>query len=206
MNFLELGLKQNIVDILTKLGYVTPTEIQQKAIPVILNKQDVVGRSETGSGKTFAFGLPIVQNIEWQNESLQAIVICPTRELAMQDADEIKKVASELSIGVCAVFGGSNMARQIDAFRKLPKIVVGTPGRIKDLINKKVLKLENIKVAVLDEADEMLDMGFRTDIEDILSHTPKTRQTVLFSATIPDEIKEIIKKHLNANSVTIEVG
>lgn len=205
MDFLNLGLSKEIVDILTNLGYTVPTEIQTKAIPLLIANKDVVGRSETGSGKTFAFGLPIIQNINRDDETIQALVVCPTRELAMQDADEIKKVALPLGVRVCAVFGGSNLDRQIDALKRKPQIVVGTPGRIIDLIKRKALKIASTSKIVLDEADEMLDMGFRPDIEKILQNVAKQRQTILFSATIPDEIKEIIKTY-QTDSVMVEVG
>lgn len=205
MNFLDLGLGKEIVDVLTKLGYTVPTEIQTKAIPLLIANKDVVGRSETGSGKTFAFGLPIIQNINRDDETIQALVVCPTRELAMQDADEIKKVALPLGVRVCAVFGGSNLDRQIDALKRKPQIVVGTPGRIIDLLKRKALKIASTSKIVLDEADEMLDMGFRPDIEKILQNVAKQRQTILFSATIPDEIKEIIKTY-QTDSVMVEVG
>lgn len=205
MDFLNLGLSKEIVDILTNLGYTVPTEIQTKAIPLLIANKDVVGRSETGSGKTFAFGLPIIQNINRDDETIQALVVCPTRELAMQDADEIKKVALPLGVRVCAVFGGSNLDRQIDALKRKPQIVVGTPGRIIDLLKRKALKIASTSKIVLDEADEMLDMGFRPDIEKILQNVAKQRQTILFSATIPDEIKEIIKTY-QTDSVMVEVG
>lgn len=205
MDFLNLGLSKEIVDVLTNLGYTVPTEIQTKAIPLLIANKDVVGRSETGSGKTFAFGLPIIQNINRDDETIQALVVCPTRELAMQDADEIKKVALPLGVRVCAVFGGSNLDRQIDALKRKPQIVVGTPGRIIDLLKRKALKITSTSKIVLDEADEMLDMGFRPDIEKILQNVAKQRQTILFSATIPDEIKEIIKTYQN-DSVMVEVG
>lgn len=205
MDFLNLGLSKEIVDVLTNLGYTVPTEIQTKAIPLLIANKDVVGRSETGSGKTFAFGLPIIQNINRDDETIQALVVCPTRELAMQDADEIKKVALPLGVRVCAVFGGSNLDRQIDALKRKPQIVVGTPGRIIDLLKRKALKIASTSKIVLDEADEMLDMGFRPDIEKILQNVAKQRQTILFSATIPDEIKEIIKTY-QTDSVMVEVG
>lgn len=205
MDFLNLGLSKEIVDVLTNLGYTVPTEIQAKAIPLLIANKDVVGRSETGSGKTFAFGLPIIQNVNRDDETIQALVVCPTRELAMQDADEIKKVALPLGVRVCAVFGGSNLDRQIDALKRKPQIVVGTPGRIIDLLKRKALKIASTSKIVLDEADEMLDMGFRPDIEKILQNVAKQRLTILFSATIPDEIKEIIKTY-QTDSVMVEVG
>jgi superfamily II DNA/RNA helicase len=205
MNFLDLGLSENICSVLLELGYETPTEIQQKAIPELLSGRDILARSETGSGKTFAFGLPIIQMASKSVQTIEALVVCPTRELCVQVADEIKKVASKVNIRTCAVFGGSNIDRQIDALKRNPNIVVGTPGRIIDLLKRNKIKLENIKTLVLDEADEMLDMGFRPDIEKIIEHTNSDRQTVLFSATIPQEIKDIVDKY-QKNSITIEIG
>ncbi len=205
MNFLDLGLQKNIVDVLNNLNYVLPTEIQQKAIPTILKRQDAICRSETGSGKTFAFGLPIIQNIDAQNQNIQALIVCPTRELAMQVADEVKKIAIPLGVKVCAVFGGSTIARQVDSLKKNPQIVVGTTGRIMDLINKKALKIESANFVVLDEADEMLDMGFLPDIEKILFHTKNDRTTLMFSATMPKEVKILAEKY-QKNAALIEIG
>ncbi len=206
MNFKDIGLNEKIVTILHQMGYENPTPIQEKTIPLALAKKDVVGRSETGSGKTMAFALPIIQNIDTSIESVQSLIVCPTRELANQCATEILKVTSSLSgIKVCAVFGGTNMDRQIIALKKRPQIVVGTPGRLLDHMKRKTIKLNFLKTIVLDEADEMLDMGFREDIESILKSTPTDRQTLLFSATIPQEIKKIIKNYLH-DEVLIEIG
>lgn len=205
MNFKELNLDKKIVDILNQYEYTIPTEVQQKAIPVVLSGQDVIVRSETGSGKTFAFVLPILQKIDLSNDKVQTLVVCPTRELSMQVADETKKIADPLDIKVCAVFGGSNIDRQVSSLKKYPQIVVGTTGRIIDLIKRRALKIENTNFVVLDEADEMLDMGFRPDIENILSHTKKSRQTLLFSATMPMEVKELASKYLN-NPKIVEIG
>lgn len=205
MDFISLGLNKEITDILSDLQLTQPTEVQQNAIPALLQNRDIICRSETGSGKTFAFMLPIIQNINCHDEDIKALVVCPTRELAIQVADETKKIASPLGIKVCAVFGGSNIDRQIKSLKKNPHIVVGTTGRIMDLINKKSIKLERIKYLVLDEADEMLDMGFRPDIEKIISHTNKERVTLLFSATMPKEVKELAEKY-QKESITIEIG
>ena len=205
MEFNKLGLDQKIVDILRQNGFFYPTEIQQKTIPLVLQKRDVVGRSQTGSGKTFAFGLPIIDNIDKTSQNLQALIVCPTRELAMQVADEIKNIATACDVKTCAVFGGSNIDRQIKALKNNPHILVGTPGRLIDLLGKKRLNLQNITTLVLDEADEMLNMGFRPDIEKILKNTNKNRQTLLFSATLPQEIKDIINNYQN-DSVLVELG
>lgn len=205
MEFKDLKLHKDICDALQSLGLTNPTEVQQKAIPVVLEHKDVVVRSETGSGKTFAFALPIINMLDKSSTKVEALVVCPTRELAMQVADEIKKIAEPQGIKVCAVFGGSTITRQVDALKKKPQIIVGTTGRIVDLINKGALKIESANFVVLDEADEMLDMGFRPDIEKIFAHTKKDRQTMLFSATIPDEIKQIASQY-QTNSVLVEIG
>ncbi|HAJ77940.1 MAG TPA: DNA/RNA helicase [Clostridiales bacterium] len=205
MDFSKLKLEQKITDILHSLGFLYPTEVQIKAIPTILSGVDAIVRSATGSGKTFAFVLPILQKIDVNNKNVQALVICPTRELAMQVADETKKIADALNVKVCAVFGGSNIDRQIASLKKLPQIVIGTTGRIMDLIKRRALKIENADYIVLDEADEMLDMGFRPDIENILSHTKQSRQTLLFSATIPAEVKRLASKYQN-NATIVEIG
>ena len=205
MSFIDLGLNHDIVEIVKNLGITTPTEVQQRAIPLVLKKQDLLCRSETGSGKTFAFTLPIIQQIDKQNNDIQAIVLCPTRELAMQVADETKKVAEELGVRVCAVFGGSTIDRQIASLKKKPQIVVGTTGRFLDLIKRRALKIENVDFAVLDEADEMLDMGFRPDIEKILSHTKQNKTTLMFSATVPQGVEEISNTY-QKNRIFVEVG
>ena len=205
MNFLELGLKKDICDIMDSLGYTLPTEVQQNAIPPILFGKDVLVRSETGSGKTFAFVLPILQKIDKNSDDIGALIVCPTRELAIQVADQTKKVADVLDMKVCAVFGGSTIDRQVKSLKKKPQVVIGTTGRILDLIKRRTLKLESANFVVLDEADEMLDMGFLPDIEKIFAHTKKDRQTLMFSATIPDEIKELAKNYQH-NSVLIEIG
>ena len=205
MNFSKLNLNNEIIDVLYKLGFQYPTEVQQKAIPVVLSGRDAIIRSETGSGKTFAFVLPIVQQIDVNADNVQALIVCPTRELAIQVADETKKIAEPFNIKVCAVFGGSNIARQVDSLKKRPQTVVGTTGRIIDLINKKALKIERASFIVLDEADEMLDMGFRPDIEKIFYHADKNRQTLLFSATIPNEIKQLATRFTN-DATIVEIG
>lgn len=205
MKFSTLNLNEKIVEILNQNGFEFATEIQQKAIPIILQRQDAIFRSETGSGKTFAFALPILEQIDIECQDVQAIVICPTRELAIQVADETKKIAEGLGIRVCAVFGGSTITRQIDSLKKKPHIVVGTTGRMMDLIEKKALKIETANFVVLDEADEMLDMGFRPDIEKILAKTKKEKNVFLFSATMPDDVIELSKKYL-INPTKVEVG
>lgn len=205
MKFENLSLNTQILEVLNNMGFEYATEIQTKAIPEILNGKDVVARSETGSGKTFAFALPIIQNVVTSND-LQSLVVCPTRELAMQVADQFAKLTENIaSIRTCAVFGGSNLDRQVKSLKKNPHILVGTPGRLIDLLKRKALKLDKLKFLVLDEADEMLDMGFRDDIEKIIEKCNADRQTVLFSATMPQEIKDLASKY-QKNPVEIAVG
>jgi len=197
MNFNELNLSQEILDAVEELGYSQMTEIQEKSIPVLLEGHDVVGRSNTGTGKTAAFGIPAVESIsENDRKSVAVLILCPTRELAMQANEEIRKFAKyKKSVRTTAVYGGASMERQIMELKRGANIVIGTPGRIMDHMRRKALKLENLRTVILDEADEMLDMGFREDIEAILSEIPQERQTVLFSATMPSEILAITKKY-----------
>lgn len=203
--FEELNLSKDILSALSSGGFVTPTQIQSECIPLLLEGHDVVGRSQTGSGKTFAFGLPILEKINNAEDGINALIICPTRELALQVTDELKKISKfKGSCNVVPVYGGADIMRQIKAL-KTARVVVGTPGRLMDHLDRHTLKLHNIKTVVLDEADEMLNMGFREDIETILKATPKTRQTVMFSATMPYEIKEITKLYMNEPRY-VEIG
>lgn len=203
--FNNLNLSEEVQMALEKKGFTVPTEIQRTCIPLIIEGKDVVGRSMTGSGKTFAFGLPAIDKIDLSIRGVQVLVVCPTRELAMQVTDEIRKI-SEYTPGcaVVPIYGGANIDRQIKALKNA-KIVVGTPGRLMDHLRRKTLKLHNIKMVVLDEADEMLNMGFREDIECILKDAPSIRQTVMFSATMPAAIKAITKEFM-VDPQYIEIG
>ncbi|MDR0974284.1 MAG: DEAD/DEAH box helicase [Ruminococcus sp.] len=190
---------QNLPDVIQKaveeLGYTEMTEIQERTIPLILEGRDVIGRSHTGTGKTAAFGIPTIMQIEEDVRGVQVLVLCPTRELAMQAADEIRKFAKFMPyIHPVAIFGGADIEKQIWNLRRGANIVIGTPGRVIDHLERKTLKLDAIKTVVLDEADEMLNMGFREDIEKILATAPEERQTILFSATMPLPILNITKK------------
>jgi ATP-dependent RNA helicase DeaD len=195
-SFSELSISENIKKGLEEMGFQTPSPIQAQAIPSILEGRDVIGQAQTGTGKTAAFGIPIIEAIDIEFKKTQAIVLCPTRELAEQVMGEIKKIAKFCrGVGVTAIYGGQSYDKQIKALRDGVQIVVGTPGRVIDHIDRGTLKLENIKMVVLDEADEMLNMGFRDDIETILSETSEDgRQTVLFSATMPKAIQDIARK------------
>jgi len=198
IEFKYLPISRSVLRALENMGYFKSTTIQSEAIPAILDGRDVVGISHTGTGKTLAFSIPAVQIID-KDKALypQVLILCPTRELAVQVYSEIKKLyAFDNFIKAAAIYGGDNMARQITDLKKGANIVVGTPGRVQDHINRKTLKLEHIKMFVLDEADEMLNMGFRQDIELILTSVPEKKQTLLFSATMPDAIKDIINNYL----------
>ena len=195
--FADLGLRPEILKALAGLGYEEPTPIQREAIPHMINGKDLLGQAATGTGKTAAFALPILQLLDMSNDrpSPVALVLVPTRELAMQVSEAIYKYGHDLRARCVPIYGGQPIGRQIDALSRGTHVVVATPGRALDHIRKKTLKLDNIKMVVLDEADEMLDMGFAEDLEAILESTPKERQTVLFSATMPPRIDSIARRH-----------
>lgn len=197
MRFDEIGLSEEMLRAVEQIGYKEMTEIQEKSIPVLLEGRDVIGRSNTGTGKTAAFGIPAVEKIDRNDpEGVKTLILCPTRELAVQAADEIKKFSGCMRwVRVSAVYGGAAMDRQIRELKRGANIVVGTPGRVMDHIRRRTLKLESLDTIILDEADEMLNMGFREDIEEILKYIPEERQTVLFSATMPPEIMAITENY-----------
>lgn len=197
MNFEELCLDPRILRAVTEMGFEQASPIQAKAIPVAIEGKDMIGQAQTGTGKTAAFGIPLLQRVDPHNKKLQAIVLCPTRELAIQVADEIRKLAKFMhGIKVLPVYGGQDIVKQIRSLKGGVQVVIGTPGRVIDHINRHTLKLEQVGTIVLDEADEMLNMGFREDIETVLEKLPKERQTLLFSATMPKPIMEIAKTYL----------
>lgn len=198
MTFEELGLEERLVKATSELGYVTPTTIQEKAIPVLLSgTKDFIGLAQTGTGKTAAFGLPLLQLIEEEKKSPQALVVCPTRELCLQIVSEIELFKKHMrGIQVVAVYGGASIGQQIRDLKRGVQIVVATPGRLIDLIERKAINLEEISYVTLDEADEMLNMGFQDDIEFILQNTPKRESTWLFSATMPMEIRKVSKRYM----------
>lgn len=197
MRFDEIGLSEEILRATEQIGFTEMTEIQEKSIPVILEGKDVIGRSNTGTGKTAAFGIPAVEKIKKDSpEGVRTLILCPTRELAVQAADEIRKFSQFMPwVKVSAVYGGAAMDRQIRELKRGANIVVGTPGRVMDHIRRRTLKLERLETIILDEADEMLNMGFREDIEEILQYVPEERQTILFSATMPPEIMAITENY-----------
>ncbi len=197
MTFNELHLNEKTKKALQDIGYNTPTPIQEKAIPIILEGKDLIGQSKTGTGKTASYSLPIIEKIETSNKKVQAIVLCPTRELALQVAEEVRKFLKyQEGIKTLAIYGGQSIETQIKMLKKGVQIVIGTPGRVMDHMRRKTLKLDQVKICVLDEADEMLNMGFEEDIETILKDVPNGRQTVLFSATMNPKIMKITKKYL----------
>ncbi len=188
--FSDLNLSGKTLKALEKMGFEEATPIQSMAIPVILEGKDIIGQAQTGTGKTLAYALPAIENLKGEN--LQVLVLCPTRELTIQVADEFRKIVD--SQKVVAIYGGQEIVYQIKALKRGAEIVVGTPGRILDHIRRKTLKLGSVKIVVIDEADDMLDMGFIEDIEAILNETSAERQTVLFSATMPKPIMDLTKK------------
>ncbi len=205
--FKELGLRQELLEAVELLGFETPTQIQQEAIPIILESQrDLVALAQTGTGKTGAFGLPSVQKVDPELKTVQVLVLSPTRELAIQIAKDIKSYAKKVKgLTSVAVYGGANITTQIKALNNGAQIVIGTPGRTLDLIKRRKLDVRHIQTLVLDEADEMLNMGFQDDLDAILEDTPKEKQTLLFSATMPKGISKIAKKYME-NAQEIEVG
>ena len=205
--FKELGLSQAVIKALNDLGYEQPTPIQEKSIPQVLaSSDDIKAFAQTGTGKTAAFSLPIIEKVDANSKTTQAIILSPTRELAIQIGKNIQEFSKYINgLHVVTVYGGANIEDQIRGLKKGAQIVVGTPGRTVDLINRKKLKLENIQWVVLDEADEMLNMGFKEDLDKVLYVTPKDKQTLLFSATFPKEVDAIAKNYMH-NSVEIDAG
>ncbi len=206
-NFKDYGLKQELIEAVENLGYEQPTEIQELVIPQIINqKNDLIALAQTGTGKTAAFGLPLLQMINPADKHIQALVLSPTRELAMQIGKDLQAYAAFMkNIRVSVVYGGSPIEKQILRLKDKPQICVGTPGRTLDLIKRKKLNIRNISFLVLDEADEMLNMGFRDELDAILETAAEDKQTLLFSATMPDGVRKISKKYLK-NPVEIVAG
>lgn len=197
LKFEELNLSKEIERAITDMGFEEATPIQTQAIPAMLSGKDIIGQAQTGTGKTASFGIPIIETMDSHLKKVQAIVLCPTRELAIQVSEEIGEILKyKKNVKIVPIYGGQSIDRQIRSIQSGVQIVIGTPGRVIDHINRGTLKLTDVKIVVLDEADEMLDMGFRDDIEMILKQVPKERQTVLFSATMPKQILELSKKYL----------
>lgn len=205
--FKETGLNDDLLRAVTKLGFEKPTPIQEKTIPSILTSgQDIIGLAQTGTGKTAGFGLPIIQKINTDDRSVQSLILCPTRELCMQITEDLNSYSRYTKgLSVLAVYGGASIVPQMQALKKGAQIVVGTPGRTLDLIRRKVLKIDNISWLILDEADEMLNMGFKEDLNAILETTPAGKQTLLFSATMPRDVRRIADTYMN-NPLEITAG
>ena len=197
--FKEIGVAKDLCKGINEMGFINPTEVQEQSIPfLLLENRDLISLAQTGTGKTAAFGLPVIQKTELKNKYVQSIILCPTRELCIQICKDLETYSKYVSgIKILAVYGGTNIDTQIKSLNKGVHIVVGTPGRTKDLIKRKVLKLELVNKVVLDEADEMLSMGFKDDLDFILERTRDNRQTMLFSATISKEVKSISKRYMS---------
>jgi ATP-dependent RNA helicase DeaD len=196
-NFETLDLNQDLLKAVNELGYDEPTAIQKQAIPVLLTGNDVLGQAQTGTGKTAAFALPLLNRLNPASKHVQALVMAPTRELAIQVCDAITQFGKYTGVKVLPVYGGASYERQIKGLKQGVNIVVGTPGRLLDLINRSALNLSQVEYLVLDEADEMLNMGFLEEVEAIIQQTPATRQTALFSATLPKPIRKMANQYLN---------
>jgi len=207
MEFKDLGLPKDILKAVTKLGFETPSEIQEKAIPILAaGEEDFVGLAQTGTGKTAAYGLPLIQHTNFEDNHTQALIICPTRELCMQITKDLEAFSVyQHKPNITAVYGGASISDQIRKLKKGAHIVVATPGRLLDLIERKAVKLKSVQRVVLDEADEMLNMGFKEDIDNILKQTPAMKRVWLFSATMPKAVKRIASNYMS-NPVEVVVG
>ncbi|MBP2016883.1 ATP-dependent RNA helicase DeaD [Symbiobacterium terraclitae] len=204
LTFRDLELSEKVLKALDDMGFEEPSPIQEQAIPSLLQGRDVIGQAQTGTGKTAAFGVPIVERWDPKLRAVQAIVLTPTRELAIQVAEEITKIGKYARVKTIAIYGGQSIERQIRSLRFGVDVVIGTPGRILDHLGRGTLDLSQVRIVVLDEADEMLDMGFIDDIEKILQATPAERQTLLFSATMPPEIRRLAGRYMR-DPITISV-
>lgn len=206
VRFDELGLSDQILKAVTEMGFEAASPIQAKAIPVLMDGKDAIGQAQTGTGKTAAFGIPLLEKIDPKNKKLQGIILCPTRELAIQVAEEIRKLSKFMhGIKVLPVYGGQDIVKQIRSLKSGVQLIIGTPGRVMDHMRRKTIKFDQVHTIVLDEADEMLNMGFREDIETVLKEIPEERQTVLFSATMPKPIMDITNQYQKKDAELIKV-
>ncbi|MDO7906014.1 DEAD/DEAH box helicase [Paenibacillus sp. JX-17] len=194
--FADFDLEPKVLQAITELGFEEATPIQAKSIPIALSGRDMIGQAQTGTGKTAAFGIPLINKIPKTDEKIRALIMAPTRELAIQVSEEIEKLSRFKGIRTLPIYGGQDIVRQIRALKRKPQVIIGTPGRLLDHINRKTIKLEDVQTVVLDEADEMLDMGFMEDIQSILKQVPDERQTLLFSATMPSNIQKLAQQFL----------
>lgn len=198
LNFKDLNLSKEVQKAIEEMGFEEATPIQSQSIPHIFEGKDVIGQAQTGTGKTCAFGIPAIEMIGYDTDSIQVLILCPTRELCIQTAEELAKVAKyKRNIRLLPIYGGQPIDRQLMALRKRPQIIIGTPGRLMDHMRRGTLRLSNLRMIILDEADEMLNMGFREDIDTILEQVPAQRQTILFSATMSPEIMDLTSKYLS---------
>ncbi len=206
-SFKELALAPAIANALQKLGFETPTEIQAKAIPMLLGAKniDIHGQAQTGTGKTLAFGIPLIQNLDISNRAVQGLIVAPTRELVVQICQSLRSVAQEMNIEIAPIYGGVSMEEQIRLLKRGVHIVVGTPGRLNDHLRRKILNLKSLTTLVLDEADIMLDMGFKEEVDEILQYAPANRQIWLFSATVKQGISDIMRAHMK-DPVSVRVS
>ena len=205
--FQELGLNEALLKAIEDMGFETPSEVQEKAIPILLEKDtDIVSLAQTGTGKTAAFGFPMLQKIDSKSRTTQGLILSPTRELCLQITQELKNYSKHIKgVNVVAIYGGASITDQARAVKKGAQILVATPGRMQDMIRRRLVDVSKIEYCVLDEADEMLNMGFFEDITEILSHTPDEKSTWLFSATMPKEVSVIAKKFMyNQEEITVE--
>jgi ATP-dependent RNA helicase DeaD len=205
IGFEELNVSSQLLQDLNYIGFKTPMPVQVEAIPVLLEGRDLIAQAKTGTGKTLAFAIPVIEKIDASKRWVQALVVTPTRELAIQVSGEIKKIGYKKKARVACVYGGKSINTQAQLIRKGSQVVVGTPGRMLDLINRRILDLSRVRMLVLDEADRMLDMGFIDDIMRIISRTPGDRQTMLFSATIGDDVRELAQS-ITRNPLDISTG
>jgi ATP-dependent RNA helicase DeaD len=202
-DMLDLGLAMRRT--VAELGFELATPIQVGAIPIAMSGSDVIGQAHTGSGKTAAFAIPIIERLDPRDGAVQALVLCPTRELAVQVHEEFSRLATRYELSSVAVYGGDSIGRQVEALRRGAHVVVATPGRLADHIQRRSLSLDNVRMVVLDEADRMLDMGFAPEVERILRRCPQRRQTLLFSATMPEWVRRLAARHMH-EPVTVEVS
>ncbi|TCS94833.1 DEAD/DEAH box helicase [Hazenella coriacea] len=194
--FSELGLSSSLLQSISHMGFEEATPIQERTIPIAMEGRDVLGQAQTGTGKTAAFGIPMIEKVSVDTDEIQGIVITPTRELAIQVAEELNRIGQYKKVRSLPIYGGQDINRQIRSLKKRPQIIVGTPGRLQDHMRRRTIRLNNINLVVLDEADEMLQMGFVEEIEAILSEIPSERQTLLFSATMPKDIRALAQKFM----------
>lgn len=194
--FYEFGISEPVIRATTTMGFEETTSIQEQAIPIAMSGKDIIGQAQTGTGKTAAFGIPMLEKCDPDKPHIQGLVITPTRELAVQVAEELNSLGQYKRIKALPIYGGQDIERQIKALKKKPQVIVATPGRLMDHMRRKLIRLQQLAVVVLDEADEMLNMGFREDIETILTEVPDNRQTMLFSATMPQPIRDLAQKFM----------